>query len=157
MSRGSLLSTKLVPHPTHLWTKTFAQMVSGRCLASCQPHPPSALPPPFSHPHTPLNTRRQLSGGRADPAPPVRRPSCASGALITGLSNKEVAVYLLGLDNGDPHPTLPSSFHGVVFIDEEGSKKILLRQTQDGKGSVCYGRGSKSCTLSEHPIQSPLK
>ncbi|CAJ1371061.1 unnamed protein product, partial [Effrenium voratum] len=54
-----------------------------------------------------------------------------TGALITGLSNKEVAVYLLGLDNGDPHPTLPSSFHGVVFIDEEGSKKILLRQTQE--------------------------
>ena len=24
-----------------------------------------------------------------------------------------------GLDSGDPHPTLPSSFHGVVFIDEE--------------------------------------
>ncbi|CAE7661481.1 unnamed protein product [Symbiodinium pilosum] len=55
-----------------------------------------------------------------------------TGALITGLSNKDVAVYLLGLDNATvPHPTLPSSFQGVVFIDDEGSKKILLRQTQE--------------------------
>ena len=43
-------------------------------------------------------------------------------------ASQDVAVYLLGLDNAQvPHPTLPSSFQGVVFIDDEGSKKILLR------------------------------
>ena len=45
--------------------------------------------------------------------------------------NRGVTLSRWGLDNADPHPTLPSSFHGVVFIDEDGSKKILLRQTQE--------------------------
>lgn len=51
-----------------------------------------------------------------------------------------VADRTEGLDNGEPHATLPSSFHGVVFIDEDGSKKILLRQTQESSGEgVCFG------------------
>lgn len=42
------------------------------------------------------------------------------GALVTGLSNYEVAKYLL--THG-----LPSEFDGVVFLDNEDRKMILLR------------------------------
>merc|ERR1711939_504530 len=49
-----------------------------------------------------------------------------TGALITGYSNKEVVMYLLGLDGGD-HPVLPDTYQGAVYIDDEGAKKIVLR------------------------------
>jgi hypothetical protein len=57
-----------------------------------------------------------------------------TGALITGLTNKEVAEHLLGFRkraDGSMPLTLPDSVEGVVFIEEDGAKKILLRQTRE--------------------------
>ena len=44
-----------------------------------------------------------------------------SGALVTGMSNLEVATYLL--QRGLPH------IDGVIFLDEADKKVILLRDT----------------------------
>ncbi|CAE7770562.1 unnamed protein product, partial [Symbiodinium sp. CCMP2456] len=70
-----------------------------------------------------------------------------TGALITGLTNQEVAEYLLGFGKarqaapeGSPTasptgrsgvPVLPDSIDGVVFLDDDGGKKILLRHTRE--------------------------
>ncbi|CAK0867309.1 unnamed protein product [Prorocentrum cordatum] len=57
-----------------------------------------------------------------------------TGALITGLTNKEVAEHLLGFRkrvDGSTPLTLPETVDGVVFIEEDGAKKILLRQTRE--------------------------
>ena len=42
-----------------------------------------------------------------------------TGALVTGMSNREVAAYLL--------PRLPESVEGAVYLERGGHKKILLR------------------------------
>ncbi|CAJ1419897.1 unnamed protein product [Effrenium voratum] len=64
-----------------------------------------------------------------------------TGALITGLTNQEVAEYLLGFGRARAEaadspsarsaPTLPDFMDGVVFLDDDGGKKILLRQTRE--------------------------
>jgi len=59
-----------------------------------------------------------------------------TGALITGFTNREVAEYLLGFGKArkgiaGTRPTLPELVDGVVFLDEDGGKKILLRQTKE--------------------------
>ncbi|CAE8615816.1 unnamed protein product [Polarella glacialis] len=57
-----------------------------------------------------------------------------TGALVTGLTNQEVAEHLLGhrrrIDGNMP-VTLPDSIEGVVFIEEDGAKRILNRQTRE--------------------------
>lgn len=45
-----------------------------------------------------------------------------AGALVTGMSNREVAEYLL--------PVFPH-FDGVVYLEQGGHKKILLRGGKD--------------------------
>eukprot|EP00930_Biecheleria_cincta_P027556 TRINITY_DN19334_c0_g1_i1.p1 TRINITY_DN19334_c0_g1~~TRINITY_DN19334_c0_g1_i1.p1 ORF type:complete len:4939 (-),score=993.22 TRINITY_DN19334_c0_g1_i1:298-13221(-) len=57
-----------------------------------------------------------------------------TGALVTGLTNKEVAEHLLGFRkrlDGTMPATLPESIEGVVFIEEDGSKRILNRQSRE--------------------------
>ena len=54
-----------------------------------------------------------------------------TGALVTGLTNYQVAEYLLGLDEGaDPHPQLPDHIEGVVFLDETSTKLVLVRKSR---------------------------
>eukprot|EP00439_Symbiodinium_sp_Y106_P025402 s2695_g3.t1 len=53
-----------------------------------------------------------------------------TGALVTGLTNKEVAEHLLGLKkrtDGSMPITLPDWIEGVVFIEEDGAKRILSK------------------------------
>ncbi|CAK9004839.1 Protein phosphatase 1 regulatory subunit 12A (130 kDa myosin-binding subunit of smooth muscle myosin phosphatase) (Myosin phosphatase-targeting subunit 1) (Myosin phosphatase target subunit 1) (PP1M subunit M110) (Protein phosphatase myosin-binding subunit), partial [Durusdinium trenchii] len=55
-------------------------------------------------------------------------------ALVTGLTNKEVAEHLLGLKkraDGTMPLTLPDWIEGVVFIEEDGAKRILNRQSRE--------------------------
>lgn len=57
-----------------------------------------------------------------------------TGALVTGLTNKEVAEHLLGLKkrtDGTMPVTLPEWIEGVVFIEEDGAKRILNRQSRE--------------------------
>ncbi|CAK9023700.1 unnamed protein product [Durusdinium trenchii] len=57
-----------------------------------------------------------------------------TGALVTGLTNKEVAEHLLGLKkraDGTMPLTLPDWIEGVVFIEEDGAKRILNRQSRE--------------------------
>eukprot|EP00927_Polykrikos_kofoidii_P035876 TRINITY_DN30381_c0_g2_i1.p1 TRINITY_DN30381_c0_g2~~TRINITY_DN30381_c0_g2_i1.p1 ORF type:complete len:3775 (-),score=772.57 TRINITY_DN30381_c0_g2_i1:67-10008(-) len=59
-----------------------------------------------------------------------------TGALITGFTNREVAEYLLGFGKvrrGElaKRPALKEDIEGVVFLDDDGGKKILLRQTRE--------------------------
>eukprot|EP00931_Biecheleriopsis_adriatica_P032930 TRINITY_DN19156_c0_g1_i1.p1 TRINITY_DN19156_c0_g1~~TRINITY_DN19156_c0_g1_i1.p1 ORF type:complete len:5580 (-),score=1373.58 TRINITY_DN19156_c0_g1_i1:6-15065(-) len=68
----------------------------------------------------------------------ARRGECQAlidtGALVTGLTNKEVAEHLLGLrkrTDGSMPVTLPDSIEGVVFIEEDGAKRILNRQSRE--------------------------
>ena len=42
-----------------------------------------------------------------------------AGALVTGMSNRQVAVHLL--------PLLPASTEGVVYLESSGEKMILMR------------------------------
>ena len=65
-------------------------------------------------------TVRQLLKEIAESVPPVHA-LIDTGALITGMSNKQVARYLL--DHG------LASFDGVVFLDRHDRQKILLRAT----------------------------
>eukprot|EP00435_Cladocopium_sp_Y103_P005691 s71_g1.t2 len=56
-----------------------------------------------------------------------------TGALITGLTNQEVTLLLE--ESGSPSarsaPSLPDTVDGVVFLDDDGGKKILLRATRE--------------------------
>jgi len=72
------------------------------------------------HPRRRLRRTRSGGVGCRDP-PPTHRALIDTGALITGLSNKQVAESLLryGLDWCD----------GVVFLDEQDRKVILVRAT----------------------------
>jgi hypothetical protein len=65
-------------------------------------------------------TVRQLLKEIAEMSPPAHA-LIDTGALITGLSNRQVARYLL--DHG------LASFDGVVFLDRQDRQKILLRST----------------------------
>ena len=53
---------------------------------------------------------------------PIFHALIDTGALITGLSNEEVAKYLIK-DGGMPW------CEGVVFLDEHDRKMILVRET----------------------------
>ncbi|CAK0882399.1 unnamed protein product [Prorocentrum cordatum] len=56
-----------------------------------------------------------------------------TGALITGLTNYEVACFLLGLEESESYrgwKGLDDSYRGCVFIDEKDVKKILVRATR---------------------------
>lgn len=50
---------------------------------------------------------------------PLAHALIDTGALITGLNNKEVAEQLISL--------LPEEMEGVVYLEQGGHKKILLR------------------------------
>jgi len=45
-----------------------------------------------------------------------------TGALITGMSNKQVAEFII-------RHTAPERVRGVVFLDERDRKMVLVRQT----------------------------
>ena len=56
------------------------------------------------------------------------------GDFNVAMTNKEVAEHLLGFKkklDGSLPLTLPESVDGVVFIEEDGAKKILLRQSRE--------------------------